>query len=311
MQQWVSRYHPGVGSDVAKALVVDGSSNIYVIGQISIDNSDFGGDYATIKYNTNGTEQWVASYNGPDQDIDQANALVVDAAGNVYVTGLSYNKSELVTESDYTTIKYNTNGVQQWIARYGGPGNNTDIASAIAVDAAGNVYVTGFSYGDGTDGDYATIKYAQSSGCGNNKVAVCHNGKTLCVEITAVPIHLKHGDQLGACVAPQVTTNTKKTDAVGQHIDAAGNFKIFHFPDPVSTVAKIQYELPFDGQVSIKVYDIVSRQVATVAEARRKAGYYTTVFDASNLNTGMYYYRITLKTEKKMLIQTQKISVVR
>ena len=116
---------------------------------------------------------------------------------------------------------------------------------------------------------------------------------------------------MGACVAPQANTAITKTDDVGQHIEVAGNLRIFHFPDPVSTTAKIQYELPFDGQVSMKVYDILGRQVATVAGAGRKAGYHTTVFDASNLNTGMYYYRITLKTEKKMLVQTEKISVVR
>lgn len=290
---------------------MDTNGNVYVTGQISIDNSDFAGDYATIKYNTNGVEQWIAIYKGPDEDIDQATALAVDSGGNVYVTGLSYNKTDILTESDYTTIKYNTNGVQQWVERYGGPGNSTDIATAIAVDAAGNVHVTGFSYGEGTDFDYATIKYAQYSSCGKNKVVVCHKGKTLCITTEVVLAHLKHGDQLGACDVPQTTIAERKNDAIKQFIEAEESFRIFHFPDPVSTIAKIQYQLPFDGQVSIKVYDITGRQVATIAETGRKAGYYTTSFNASVLNTGIYYYKITLKTEKKMLVQTQKMTVVR
>ena len=304
-QQWVARYHAGVGSDLARAIAVDASGNAYVTGNISDDKSDYGKDYTTIKYDTYGVQQWVAGYDGPDHDNDVATALAVDAAGNVYVTGYS--------SGDYTTIKYNTNGVQQWLARYGGPGNATDIPSAMALDAADNVYVTGFSYVEGPDADYATIKYVQFTDCGNkdNKVVVCHKGKTLCIDAGAVASHLNHGDQPGACPSPVVTTAKTKTNVAGQHLEGAGSFSIFHSPNPVSTVAKIKSGLPFDGNTSIKVYDMLGRQVATVGDAGRKAGYYTTDFDASALPNGMYYYRIILKTEKKVLMQTQKMTVVK
>ena len=162
-QEWIAFYNGGYGFDVAYAIAVDGSGNVYVTGSsVGPGSCNFNcNDYATIKYNNSGTQEWVARYNGPANDDDHATAIAVDASGNVYVTGASIGTTW--PDYDYATIKYDASGNQLWVARYNGPANGFDSASAIAVDASGNVYVTGASEGSGTGPhDYATVKYNSS-----------------------------------------------------------------------------------------------------------------------------------------------------
>ena len=150
---WVRHYNgPGNVDDRASSLAIDGSGNVYVTGGSN-------GDYATINYTSAGDTVWVRHYNGPGKSRDGATALAVDASRNVYVTGESYGSDHFI---DYATIKYTSAGDTAWVRRYNGPGDSSDYATALAVDASGNVYVTGRSQGSGTDDDYATIKYTSA-----------------------------------------------------------------------------------------------------------------------------------------------------
>jgi uncharacterized delta-60 repeat protein len=102
--------------------------------------------------------EWIRSHNGSNS-FDEAVAMKVDASGNSYVTGRCFiNGTE-----DYCTIKYNTAGVQQWIAYYNGSANISDRPTSLDADGQGNVYVTGFgNYNSGdpfNTGDYCTVKY--------------------------------------------------------------------------------------------------------------------------------------------------------
>ncbi len=168
VEQWVQKYITD-DFDYAIAIAIDDSGNIYVTG--STGNAyDIPWDYVTIKYNSSGVEQWVARYNGPADDEDEASAIAVDENGNVYVTGGS---SGLSTGYDYTTIKYNSSGISLWVKRYNGPANGTDWANVLTLDEASNVYVAGGSAGSGTGWDYATIKYNSS---GDSLWAKRYNG---------------------------------------------------------------------------------------------------------------------------------------
>ena len=159
---WVRRYNrPEGGYDRPKAIAVDASGYVYVTGSCGGSLSS-PGDYATIKYHSNGDTAWVRIYDWPEGywDSEEARAIAVDASGNVYVTGASAG-SETSPGDDYSTVKYDVGGNLVWVVRYDGPGSSHDRAAAIAVDDSGNVYVAGESHGGGTSSDYATIKYFQ------------------------------------------------------------------------------------------------------------------------------------------------------
>ncbi|SDM26018.1 Por secretion system C-terminal sorting domain-containing protein [Catalinimonas alkaloidigena] len=163
-QLWVKRYNgPNVNQDVATALALDASGNVYVTGRSWNGSNNTKFDVATVKYDTGGNLKWTSRYNGPSNNNDQGVGVAVDNAGYVYVTGPSYGSSS--TGLDYATVKYNaTTGTQVWVNRFNGDDSNNDISTAIAVDYAGDVYVTGYSLDNSTDYDYATVKYNGSSG---------------------------------------------------------------------------------------------------------------------------------------------------
>jgi hypothetical protein len=149
---------------------VDGSGNVYVTGR-SFSTTDFDYQYATIKYDTDGTQVWVASCFGLTCGTGEAQALAVDASGNVYVTGRGLNLRTWLY--CWATVKYNADGKQQWVGRYEGSIASKGGPLAVAVDGWGNVYVTGESY-TGKEFDYAYVTIKYDSG-GNQEWLIAHN----------------------------------------------------------------------------------------------------------------------------------------
>ena len=106
----------------------------------------------------NGTMAWQQNCTGSPINNNYGSDIKTDASGNVYTCG-AYHSG---TNYDYRIAKYLANGNLAWQQFYNGPGNNDDIPSAIELDNAGNIYVTGSSYGLNTMTDYATLKFSNS-----------------------------------------------------------------------------------------------------------------------------------------------------
>ena len=67
-----------------------------------------------------------------------------------------------------------------------------------------------------------------------------------------------------------------------------------NYPNPFNPSTSISYALPKDGFVNLKMYDVLGREIKTLISEFKKANIYTVDFNASDLSTGVYYYKINV-----------------
>ncbi|MCP4567497.1 MAG: hypothetical protein GY841_07955 [FCB group bacterium] len=150
---WVRDYDgTGSNSDFGGSLALDSSDNVYMTGN-SVGAGNW--DYATIKYDSAGNQQWVKRYDGTGSGYDWMKAMAVDSLGNVYVTGES---AQTGSGQDCLTIKYDTDGDTVWVRSYKGFGTENDAGISIVANEDGNAYVAAHIR-NATNLDYVTIKY--------------------------------------------------------------------------------------------------------------------------------------------------------
>jgi hypothetical protein len=135
----------------------------------------------------------------------------------------------------------------------------------------------------------------------------------------------------GTSNAPKDYSFTEKNLPTGRYsyrlkqIDRDGKFEYSHtvevtiggapkefalaqnYPNPFNPATVIRYQLPVTNYVSLKVYDAIGREVATLVNETKEAGYYSVSFDASKLSSGIYFAR--LQSGEKM--QFKKLMLVK
>jgi hypothetical protein len=155
---WESRFDSPNGSALARAIALDKSGGINVTG--CAPGLDGTLDFATVKYDNLGHEQWTSWYASSTPLDDMPISIAADSTGRVYVTGdIIVDKSSFYWISQPVTVKYTSTGAEEWRTPYEGPPGSRSFAYKVVLDNSGNVYVGGLLQTASFAVKYLTIRY--------------------------------------------------------------------------------------------------------------------------------------------------------
>ncbi len=321
--------------EYCRGIAVDGSGNVYLAGSsnatwgspVNAFASTYGNDAFAAKLNSSGVIQW-NTFIGSSAD-DQGRSIAVDGSGNIYVAGYSDATwgspvNAHVGSDDAFAAKFSNNGVRLWNTFMGG--SSTDKGNSIAVDGSGNVYVAGTSilssWGSPANahagGDDAFAAKLNSSGVllwntfmgtgdidkGHN-IAVDGSGNVYVAGESWESWGSPANTHAGNYDVFAIKFNYSDLVAVEIDLDLPTEFKLSqNYPNPFNPSTTIKFVLPGREEVKIEVFNALGRKVAVLINNIMLSGYHEVEFNAQDLPSGIYVYKITAgqyQAMKKML----------
>jgi hypothetical protein len=312
---WQRRYNsPFNSGDRPNAIALDNAGNVYITGSSNTDPNN--SDYLTLKLNGgDGTVLYTARYNGTGNAFDEANGIVVNAAGEAFVTGSSdpYGNGNFAV--NYVTIKYTSAGAEAWTASYNGPADGRDLAHAIRMDGFGFIYVTGESQADSYD--FATLQYGNS---GIELWRARYDGAFLSDKAIDMAVYTPPGPAFEQAHVYVVG----ESEGVGNGLDIAlvkyeqplviGEFStssgLSNYPNPFTETTTIEYSLTYDSDVSIRIIDpFTSKEIRKISIGEKSAGKNNYAFSANGLKPGNYIYKIEANSSSGKFTETKVMQV--
>jgi hypothetical protein len=232
------------------------------INTVDVFTTGFGGIYPnsnfgqTIRYSSDGGIVWRETFNDENPLIFKK--MRVDENENVIVTGYDYTSAPLPWLPDHPTIftlKYNSSGIIQWEPKHINT-YATQVPYGLTLDASGNVFLTGLA--------------SQYSGI--------------------LPIYMYWPHEIYYFTTMYPSGDNRGNNLLFLHPRTYSLSQ--NFPNPFNPVTQIQYSIPEKGYVSLKVFDMLGREIKTLVNEYKDEGIYIETFDGSIISSGVYIYKL-------------------
>ncbi len=313
------------GEDEGYSVAIQADGKIVVAGS----SPDISGNraFAVACFNSNGTLDSAFGSNGSTRTFissggsyhDGGYSVVVQPDGKIIVAGYSfYNRTVAFAIARFNSDGTNDNsfGINGSARSYisGGSGDY-DEGRSVAIQSDGKIVIGGSSYdasGPGTyafaverfdpngiiDSSFATNGSARAFIAGGTNaddraygIAIQPNGK-----IILAGYSWDGTSENNAFAAARFLPDSAKRPLSVRNrgaIDPETCELFQNYPNPFNPTTTINYQIPMTSHVTLKVYDVLGREVRTLVNEREKIGRYEVRFDASNLPSGVYFYRIS------------------
>jgi hypothetical protein len=245
-----------------------------------------------IKYSSDGNLIWEKFIKGPQSVGDEIRDLKTDSNCSIYALNMT---ASIITWNDYMFTKFDSSGIIKLTKIHRSEGITIDNPESLYLDRLGNIYVTG---------DPVTVKY---DSLGNEKWIFMNRYKN--IKFSGVKIVTEGSNNLfvtgsgysGSPIGNYDIFTVKLSQTVwirNQNEFMPEKFILFqNYPNPFNPTTNIKYQITDNKFITIKIYDILGKEVSTLVNTKQQPGTYEVSFDArhggsSSLSTGIYFYSL-------------------
>ena len=307
----------GSGEDKAWGIAVDDDSFIYITGYTT--NSERNTDCFTAKYNVFGEMLWSRTFNGNGNAEDKAWGIAVDDDNAVYITG---NAADIQNNSNFIVIKYSSTGSTIWEAEYDGSGSGNDKANVIGLiytnDSVTSVVAAGESWGTEGNYDFAAVRFDAATGqqISANRYSMSTNTDDAVLDMAVSVINGKifltgyseliiESMNIQSYITSLMLLINTQHESISNSLIPKSYILSQNYPNPFNPLTTINFGLPENAEISLKIYDVLGRIVDIPFNGYMNAGFYSYRFKSTDLPSGIYFYSLSsanFSETKKMII---------